>query len=113
MHRYVGAGHLLVLQEGLVEVAQIGVGGIVGLKIGLDAVGVAVESYLTVEGKWRVLSKPYQPVATNKIMPNRDNWTQRHSGRGTEYFKELITRGITVNSFYIYITRQRLHLNSC
>lgn len=65
------------------------------------------------EGKWRVLSKPYQPVATNKNMPNRDNWTQRHSGRGTEYFKELASRGITVNRFDIYMTRQSLHLNSC
>jgi hypothetical protein len=65
------------------------------------------------EGKWRILSKPYQLVATNKHMPNRDNWTQRHSSRGTEYFKELIARGITINRFDIYMTRQSLHLNSC
>lgn len=65
------------------------------------------------DGKWRVLSKPYQQVATNKNMPNRDNWTQRHSGRGTEYFKELVSRGITVTRFDIYMTRQSLHLNSC
>lgn len=65
------------------------------------------------EGKWRVLSKPYQPVATNKHMPNKDNWTQRHSNRGSEYFKELASRGITVTRFDIYMTRQSLHLNSC
>ena len=65
------------------------------------------------DGKWRVLSKPYQPVATNKNMPNRDNWTQRHSNRGTEYLKELVSRGITVTRFDIYMTRQSLHLNSC
>ena len=29
------------------------------------------------EGKWRVLSKPYQLVSTNPNIPNRDNWTQR------------------------------------
>ena len=65
------------------------------------------------DGKWRILGKPYLPVATNKNMPNRDNWTQRHSTRGAEYFKELSERGIQVNRFDIYITRQSLHLNSC
>lgn len=65
------------------------------------------------DGKWRILSKPYQLVATNKNIPNRDNWTQRHSTRGCEYFNELISRGITVNRFDIYMTRQSLHLNSC
>lgn len=65
------------------------------------------------EGKWRILSKPYQFVATNKNIPNRDNWTQRHSTRGCEYFNELTQRGITVSRFDIYMTRQSLHLNSC
>ena len=65
------------------------------------------------EGKWRILSKPYQLVATNRNMPNRDNWTQRHSTRGSEYLKELSSRGITVNRFEIYLTRQSFHLNSC
>lgn len=65
------------------------------------------------EGKWRILSKPYQLVSTNKNIPNRDNWTQRHSHRGSEYLNELRERGITVNRFDIYMTRQSLHLNSC
>ena len=65
------------------------------------------------EGKWRILSKPYQLVATNKNIPNRDNWTQRHSNRGSEYFRELTERGIEVNRFDIYMTRQSMHLNSC
>ena len=65
------------------------------------------------DGKWRILSKPYQLVATNKNIPNRDNWTQRHSNRGSEYLRELTERGISVNRFDIYMTRQSLHLNSC
>lgn len=65
------------------------------------------------EGKWRVLSKPYQPVFTNKNMPNRDNWTQRHSSRGSDYLKELTSRGISVVRFDIYMARQSMHLNSC
>lgn len=65
------------------------------------------------EGKWRVLSKPYQLVATNPHMPNQDNWTQRYATRGSDFFKELSEKGIDVNRFEIYLTRQSLHLNSC
>ena len=65
------------------------------------------------DGKWRILSKPYQFVSTNKNIPNRDNWTQRNSSRGADYLTELSNRGIPVNRFDIYMTRQSLHLNSC
>jgi len=64
-------------------------------------------------GKWRILSKPYQMVLTNKLIPNQDNWTQRYATRGSEYFNSLITQGINLNRFEIYLTRQSMHLNSC
>ncbi len=64
-------------------------------------------------GKWRVLSKPYQLVSTNTNMPNQDNWTQRYSNRGSEYFKSLSEQGIPVTRFELYLTRQSMHLNSC
>lgn len=64
-------------------------------------------------GKWRILSKPYQLVATNEHMRNIDNWTQRYSTRGCDFFNSLIEQGIDVNRFELYLTRQSLHLNSC
>ena len=64
-------------------------------------------------GKWRVLSKPYQLVATNPLIKNIDGWTQRYSTRGCEYFKSLKEKGIDVNRFELYLTRQSLNLNSC
>ncbi len=64
------------------------------------------------EGKWRILSKPYQQVATNKNMPNRDNWTQRYSKRGWEYFKELNDKGIDIIRTELYLARQILKLSS-
>ncbi len=64
-------------------------------------------------GKWRILGKPYQLVATNPLMPNRESWTQRYSTRGCEYFKSLIEKGIEVNRFELYLTRQSMNLNSC
>ena len=64
-------------------------------------------------GKWRILGKPYQLVATNPLMPNRESCTQRYSTRGCEYFKSLIEKGIEVNRFELYLTRQSMNLNSC
>lgn len=64
-------------------------------------------------GKWRVLSKPYQMVATNPNIPNRDNWTQRYTTRGCEYFNSLTEKGVEIDRFELYLTRQSMHLNSC
>lgn len=64
-------------------------------------------------GKWRILGKQYQLVATNPLMPDRENWTQRYSTRGCEYFKSLVDKGIEVNRFELFLTRQSLNLNSC
>ncbi len=64
-------------------------------------------------GKWRVLGKPYQLVASNPLIPNREGWTQRYSTRGYEYFKSLSEKSIEVNRFELYLTRQSMNLNSC
>lgn len=64
------------------------------------------------EGKWRILSKPYQMVRTNENMLNRDNWTQRYSTRGSEYFRTLYEQGIDICRFELYLTRQKLSLSS-
>lgn len=64
------------------------------------------------DGKWRILSKPYQLVASNPHIPNRENWTQRYSNRGTDFLKELSDKGIEISRFELYLTRQSLKLNS-
>jgi hypothetical protein len=64
-------------------------------------------------GKWRILGKPYQLVSTNPLMPNREGWTQRYSTRGCEYFKSLQEKGVEINRFELYLTRQSMELNSC
>lgn len=64
-------------------------------------------------GKWRILSKPYQLVMSNRNFQNIDNWTQRFSNRGSEYFNTLIEQGVKINRFELYLTRQALKLDSC
>lgn len=64
-------------------------------------------------GKWRILSKLYQPVASSEKFQNTDNWTQRYSNRGSEYFTSLMEQGVNINRFELYLTRQALSLDSC
>lgn len=63
-------------------------------------------------GKWKVISKLYQIMRLNNKLPNTNNWTQRHSSRGSDYFKSLIEQGVEINRFELYHTRQALNLNS-
>lgn len=64
-------------------------------------------------GKWRVLSKQYQLVCSNEKFHNIDNWTQRFSNRGSEYFNTLIENGAKIHRYELYLTRQALNLDSC
>ena len=64
-------------------------------------------------GKWRILSKPYQLVASHQNISNKDNWTQRYSTRGVEYFNTLVENGAKINRFELYLTRLALQLESC
>ena len=64
-------------------------------------------------GKWRILSKPYQLINTSKDFKNVDNWTQRFSNRGSDYFTSLTENNVNINRFELYLTRQALKLDSC
>ena len=64
------------------------------------------------EGKWRVLSKPYQLIHTLGNFPNSDNWMQRFSTRGCDLFNKLQDTGCNISRFEVYLTRQRLNLYS-
>lgn len=64
------------------------------------------------EGKWRILSKPYQMVQSNENFINRENWTQRYTTRGCEYYRALSELGIDICRFELYLTRQKLNLSS-
>ena len=63
-------------------------------------------------GKWRVLSKPYQLIHENNLFLNKDNWMQRFSPRGSDYLLKLSEEGIDIKRFEIYLTRQKLNLYS-
>ena len=65
------------------------------------------------EGKWRVLSKPYQLIHENEDrFLNRDNWMQRFAPRGSELFMKLKEEGAVISRFEVYLTRQKFNLYS-
>lgn len=64
------------------------------------------------EGKWRVLSKPYQLIHTLGNFPNTDNWMQRFSTRGSDLLLSLKDQGADVSRFEVYLTRQKFNLYS-
>ena len=65
------------------------------------------------EGKWRVLSKPYQLLhSREEEFPNRDNWMQRFSPRGSDLFLKLAKENIDISRFEVYLARQKFNLYS-
>ncbi len=65
------------------------------------------------EGKWRILSKPYQLIhSSQEEFPNKDNWMQRFSTRGCDLITGLKEKGADISRFEIYLTRQKLNLYS-
>ena len=68
--------------------------------------------YTMLEGKWRVLSKPYQMIQTLGNFPNIDNWTQRFSNRGSDLLSSLKSNGAEIYRFEVYLARQKLRLYS-
>ncbi len=64
------------------------------------------------EGKWRVLSKPYQLIHSRGNFPNSDNWMQRFSTRGSDLLLNLKEQGGDISRFEVYLTRQKFNLYS-
>lgn len=65
------------------------------------------------EGKWRVLSKPYQLIHSSKNpFLNRDNWLQRFSPRGADLLLNLKNEGCEVSRYEVYLSRQKFNLYS-
>ncbi len=65
------------------------------------------------EGKWRILSKPYQMICSEKeLFPNRDNWMQRFSTRGCDLLLKLSENGCKIFRYEVYLARQKYNLYS-
>ncbi len=59
------------------------------------------ENETLINSKWKYNSRCYQPVNLNSPIKNRDNWADRFSTRGCEYFEEVKAKDIDIFRFDI------------
>ncbi len=57
------------------------------------------DNEIMLSSKWKYNSRTYDLVNFDKKMMNREDWTNRFSARGCEYFKELKDSGIDIYRF--------------
>ncbi len=57
------------------------------------------ENPTMLNAKWKLLSRQYQLVQTNRLINKESDWIQRYSYRGCDYFKELKDKGIDIFRF--------------
>ena len=54
------------------------------------------ENEIMISSKWKYLSRTYHPVNLNSSIKNIDDWADRFSPRGSEYFMELKNNGLDI-----------------
>ena len=70
------------------------------------------ENEIMLSSKWKYYSRTYDLVNFDTKMINREDWTNRYSSRGSEYFGELKQKGIDIYRFDIENMKQFFG-NSC
>ena len=60
------------------------------------------ENPTMLNAKWKLYSRQYQLIQTNRLIKKDSDWIQRYSFRGTEYFKELKEQGVDIFRFDIH-----------
>lgn len=64
------------------------------------------ENEIMLSSKWKYNSRTYDLVNFDKKMMNREDWTNRFSARGSDYFKEINNKGIDLYRFDIENMKQ-------
>ena len=57
------------------------------------------ENPTMLNAKWKLYSRQYHLINSSKFAINTDDWMNRYSTRGCEYFKELNSKGIDIYRF--------------
>lgn len=70
------------------------------------------ENPTMINGKWKLLSREYQFMRSNKNLLNNDKWADRFSTRGCECFNEIKNQGVSIYRFDLSDLKTFLGLNS-
>ena len=70
------------------------------------------ENPTMLNGKWKLISRTYQFMRSNKYLLNNDKWADRFSSRGCEYYKKLKEDGVEIYRYDLYDLKTYLGVNS-
>ncbi len=69
------------------------------------------ENPTMLNAKWKLHSRQYQLVQTNRLVEKESDWMQRYSFRGCDYFKELKNNGIDIFRYDVHDLRSSFGLS--
>lgn len=69
------------------------------------------ENPTMLNAKWKLYSRQYQLVQSNRLINKDSEWIQRYSSRGCEYLKELKDKGLDIFRYDIHELKSSLGLS--
>ena len=69
------------------------------------------ENPLMLNAKWKLISREYQLVQSNKLINHDSDWIQRYSHRGCDFFLELKSQGIDIFRYDVHELKSSLGLS--
>ena len=84
---------------------------LVGKKDAVISISIP-ENPTMLNGKWKLMSREYQFMRTNKHLLNNDKWADRFSTRGCECFNDMKQNGIDIFRYDLSDLKTFLGLNS-
>ncbi len=69
------------------------------------------EYYELLEGRWRIINKPTQPLNLDFEYQGKDNWNSRYSDRGSDFYRKLLAEGYNVYRYCSNFTKTVLELH--
>ncbi|MCR5261505.1 MAG: hypothetical protein K6C94_06665 [Candidatus Gastranaerophilales bacterium] len=75
-------------------------------------IGISMaKNEVMISSRWKYLSRIYHPVNLNSSIKNRDNWADRFSKKGVDFFRSLKNNGCSVLRFDLQNVKTVFGLN--
>ncbi len=69
------------------------------------------ENPTMLNAKWKLLSRQYQLIQTNRLIKKDSEWIQRYSFRGTDFFYELKEKGLDIFRYDVHELKSSFKLS--
>lgn len=69
------------------------------------------ENPTMLNAKWKLMSRQYQMIQSNRLINQESDWIQRYSHRGCDYFNELKGEGLDIYRYDVHELKSSLGLS--